>query len=394
MSPRSDTAVGASDSRPTPSSRFGLETTKAKLNMKDLRAQIPKECFEKNFMRSFFYMLRDMACVLALQYLYPHYVAGNWALTFVWWNLTGFMLWALFVVGHDCGHSTFSNYPWVNAVCGHLCHAPLLVPFWPWAKSHNEHHKYHNHVEKDMSYPWFGKEQFEQEVDPLVKFWLKTPLFPLTAFLTYLLLGWYDGSHFNPFSVLFWTRREQVQCAVSTTSVVMMACVVAWCFEFDCSAIVVRHVIPLLIMNYWLVMVTYLQHHEADTKTFDDEDFHFASAAMETVDRSYGWGIDDVHHNITDGHVVHHLFFTKIPHYNLKKATVALRPYLEALGVYRHRQNPHFLWVFVRESYRLGFYTHSKAHDHRAKMHFKDSSRKPGAKKAKGAIPPQTTKNQ
>ena len=70
-------------------------------------------------------------------------------------------------------------------------------------------------------------------------------------------------------------------------------------------------------------------------KTFDDEDFHFASAAMETVDRSYGWGIDDVHHNITDGHVVHHLFFTKIPHYNLKKATVALRPYLEALGVYR-----------------------------------------------------------
>ena len=45
-----------------------------------------------------------------------------------------------------------------------------------------------------------------------------------------------------------------------------MACVVAWCFEFDCSAIVVRHVIPLLIMNYWLVMVTYLQHHEADTK--------------------------------------------------------------------------------------------------------------------------------
>lgn len=103
--------------------------------------------------------------------------------------------------GHDCGHTTFSNYPAVNAVCGHLCHAPLLVPFWPWAKSHNEHHKYHNHIEKDMSYPWFGKEQFESEMSPIGKFWIKTPFHPFTAyFFTYLLAGWYDGSHFNPFS--------------------------------------------------------------------------------------------------------------------------------------------------------------------------------------------------
>ena len=66
--------------------------------------------------------------------------------------------------------------------------------------------------------------------------------------------------------VLFWTRKEQVQCAVSTTTVVGFAyLLVAVCFDYDWAAIVVRHVVPLLIMNYWLVMVTYLQHHEADT---------------------------------------------------------------------------------------------------------------------------------
>ncbi|CAN0483465.1 unnamed protein product, partial [Ectocarpus sp. 12 AP-2014] len=294
-------------------------------------------CFIKSLPRSLFYMARDMGCVLALQYLYPMYVAGSWPLTFLWWNANGFMLWALFVIGHDCGHTTFSNYPWVNALVGHLCHAPLLVPFWPWAKSHNEHHKYHNHVEKDMSYPWFGKQQFEQEVKPVTKLFLKTPFHPFTSYLfTYLLAGWYDGSHFNPFSVLFWSRKEQVQCAVSTASVLaFIYLLVAVLFDFDWSAIVVRHLVPVMIMNYWLVMVTYLQHHEEDTKTFDNSDFHFATAAMETVDRKYGWGIDDAHHNITDGHVAHHLFFTKIPHYNLKKATAAIRPSLEKLGLYR-----------------------------------------------------------
>lgn len=44
-------------------------------------------------------MLRDMGCVLALQYMYADYVAGNWLATFAWWNANGFMLWCLFVVG-------------------------------------------------------------------------------------------------------------------------------------------------------------------------------------------------------------------------------------------------------------------------------------------------------
>jgi len=67
--------------------------------------------------------------------------------------------------------------------------------------------------------------------------------------------------------VLFWSRKEQVQCAVSTASVLAFAyLLVAVGLDYDWSAIVVRHGVPLLIMNYWLVMVTYLQHHESDTK--------------------------------------------------------------------------------------------------------------------------------
>lgn len=58
-------------------------------------------CFIKSLPRSLFYMARDMGCVLALQYLYPMYVAGSWPLTLLWWNANGFMLWALFVIGEQ-----------------------------------------------------------------------------------------------------------------------------------------------------------------------------------------------------------------------------------------------------------------------------------------------------
>lgn len=62
-----------------------------------------RSCFEKSLVRSLFYMVRDMACLMGLQYIYPRHVAGSWPLTIVWWNAKGFMLWALFVVGEIFG---------------------------------------------------------------------------------------------------------------------------------------------------------------------------------------------------------------------------------------------------------------------------------------------------
>lgn len=53
---------------------------------------------------------------------------------------------------------------------------------------------------------------------------------------------------------------------VSTASVLgFLYILVVVVFDFDWTAMLVRYFVPLLFMNYWLVMVTYLQHHEGDT---------------------------------------------------------------------------------------------------------------------------------
>lgn len=37
-----------------------------------------------------------------------------------YWAAQGTMFWALFVVGHDCGHGSFSNSKLLNSVVGEL----------------------------------------------------------------------------------------------------------------------------------------------------------------------------------------------------------------------------------------------------------------------------------
>ena len=70
----------------------------------------------------------------------------------------GMFMSSLFCVGHDAGHGTFSEYKWVNDIFGHLAHAPIMAPFWPWQKSHRLHHTYTSHLEKDKGHPWVTEE--------------------------------------------------------------------------------------------------------------------------------------------------------------------------------------------------------------------------------------------
>ncbi|KAJ3071651.1 hypothetical protein HDU98_005010 [Podochytrium sp. JEL0797] len=295
----------------------------AKLTVGALRKSLPPQVFEKSLTHSLWYFVLDFAVIFACMRFYSEDM--SWPIYVLYANVTGLFMWCLFVVGHDCGHNTFSNNKLINGILGHISHGFLLVPFYPWAKSHATHHAYHQHKDKDKSHSWNDREE-----EGLSAYMLAQPLLiPVLYPVFYLFIGVPDGSHYNPLSKLFATRKDSVLCVVSVS--VCLAYLTAFVQLWGWEKLVWVYGVPWLVYNYWLYKVTFLQHHGDDTVVYGEGSWDFLTGGLQTIDRVYDTNtgaLDSVMHNITNGHVVHHLFSTSIPHYHLMEATNAIVPQL------------------------------------------------------------------
>eukprot|EP01127_Copromyxa_protea_P003548 TRINITY_DN13358_c0_g1_i1.p1 TRINITY_DN13358_c0_g1~~TRINITY_DN13358_c0_g1_i1.p1 ORF type:complete len:364 (-),score=51.68 TRINITY_DN13358_c0_g1_i1:57-1148(-) len=298
--------------------------------MSALRQAIPAHCFEKSYFWSTFYLLRDLAILATLYFVKEtvFFAESSWIGYLVWINVTGFFYWCLFVVGHDCGHNSFSDSYYYNQLCGHIAHSILLVPFNGWKISHRLHHTHHNHVSKDHGWKpaseetvknmdWFTHLVRHSLLSMFLYYWylLATP-FGDSTFLS--------GNHYNPTSRLF-APSHFVEATVSTT------CIVGWLafllIKVPLATLFWYYSVPLVIFSFWLSMVTYLHHTHKDVTIFGDSTWSYFKGSVNTVDRSYGWILDYFHHNI-ETHCVHHIFFSSIPHYHLVEATNAAKSVL------------------------------------------------------------------
>lgn len=357
-----------------------LKEIKEVLNLPKLRAAIPKDVFAKSVPTAFAYMFFDYfmwgASVYAVQYLsttgimdsLPFYQQA--LISFAFWNVAGFFMWCIFVVGHDCGHGTFSDSELLNDIVGHICHGSILVPYYPWQLSHSRHHMKHNHINDDYSHPWYEAERFERPEEKLAK-WMNEnasirAIFPFVGWPLYL-YGMPDGSHFIPWSSQrMWAEcgkeysKEAIKCMISAVNVIAWVTAIYYFYGQTLNSLVYYHLAPGVFCGWWLVTVTYLQHHDEDTLVYDDANFDFVNAAFQTVDRTFGWyGIlDKLHHNITDGHVAHHLFFRAIPHYNLMAATKAIKEYMVKNGLsdmYKYEVTTDFVYKVHKNFVNFGF---------------------------------------
>jgi acyl-lipid omega-3 desaturase len=162
-----------------------------------------------------------------------------------------------------------------------------------------------------------------------------------------LYMAFYVPSHTNPWNKNVYKNDKEFYQGIQT-AIWMSLWVSFLLFKFPLLVVIDAYLIPVVFFGYWLFLVTMLHHTAPSGKYFDDKDWTFLKGAETTYDRNYGWLIEHLHHNIGT-HVIHHIFFQKVPHYHLVQATEATKDYLKDF----RKDETH---VGIREAFETAVY--------------------------------------
>nr|AGF90969.1 omega-3 fatty acid desaturase [Chlamydomonas sp. ICE-L] len=295
-------------------------------SLADIRNAIPANCWQKDTLRSVGHLIKDVAIVAGLAV--AAFTINAWWAWPIYWMAQGTMFWALFVVGHDCGHQSFSPNRALNDFIGNITHASILVPYHGWRISHRTHHANHGHCENDESWYPAKKTQLD-EMNYMEAVGRMTLPLALMAFPAYL---WgrspgKEGSHYDPSCELFAPNERNMILTSNAFMIGMVAILAGATYALGIPAMAALYLVPYLIGVSWLSVTTYLHHHgpsDAEEKIpwYRGEEWSYFRGGLSTIDRDFGI-FNKIHHNI-ETHVIHHLF-SQMPHYNLVEATNAAK---------------------------------------------------------------------
>ncbi len=131
------------------SKKIDLLTHEQNLSLAELRASIPRKYMKPSESRSWFTLIRVIIFVSLCLFALFNLSLGE-GVELLWqvpallllWFLYGAVLLGFFLVGHDCGHGSFSRHRFVNKVVGTICMAPIFNGFRTWTLTHNHHHQF------------------------------------------------------------------------------------------------------------------------------------------------------------------------------------------------------------------------------------------------------------
>jgi omega-6 fatty acid desaturase (delta-12 desaturase) len=362
----------------------------------DIIAAIDKKLFQRSALKSFYYLAWDLAMIAAMGVAATRIRDAPDAMQLLLWPLywyaQGCVMTGVWVLAHECGHQSFSPSKYLNDSVGWVLHSALLVPYHSWRISHKNHHSNTCSVEDDEVFAASTRSSIRDEMMQ------ETPFGIASQIVIMLLFGWcvhadalpcpgaacltnrtlslllprrpayltvnaagpakYEGKvndHFSPNSALYYEESAtSAQRASRRWEIIVsdigffgaIGLIAAAIYTFGFQMVAAYYLLPYVIVNLNLVLITYLQHTDEYVPHFHNApgaEFPWLRGALATVDRSYGWLLDIVFHHITDTHVVHHLFH-EMPFYNAIEATVQVRKFLGPYYLVDHTPTPVALW--------------------------------------------------
>lgn len=319
-------------------------------SMKEFQSVIPDHCFKPQTITSLAYLLQStiiQAIVIAIGLTIP-FTQRMIPIWILYAFLSGTTAMGFWVIAHECGHGAFSKNRILETITGYLLHSLLLVPYFSWQRSHAVHHRFTNHITKGethvpividgngISEKVGGEKElsFSSKLGKTNYGILQLVLHLIFGWPAYLLSGSTGGlsygtsNHFwprKPFSKTLWPAVWAKKVWISDIGVAAVIIgLIILVIKHGIFPIIVMYVGPLLVVNCWLVIYTWLHHTDSDVPHLSNSEFSFMRGAFLSIDRPYGKIINILHHNIGSSHVVHHVCPT-IPHYYATKATLAIK---------------------------------------------------------------------
>jgi len=376
--------------------------TPTKLTMSQIRAAIPPRLFERSTFQSSLYVARNLAIIWVLYKLalcidavalgvrdnlgstVERLVRLLLWLNYWWWQSLAFS--GLWIFGHEGGHGALSKYKWFSHGIGFFAHSFLLTPYFSWRRTHHNHHKATGSLERDENFVPRTRSDYglppENNATPIdySEAFEDAPIFILARMLFMQLTGWYAYLFFNllgspaypsgtnhifPSSPLF-METDRNSIIISNISVgTMLALLYRFSSLYGFAALTKLYIIPYMITNHWIVLITFLQHTDPTIPHYRNSQWSFIRGALTTVDRPLlGWMGRVFLHNVSHDHIAHHLF-SSVPFYNLPEVTKELRL---ILGEDYNYDSSSTVWSLYRSFTQCRF-----VEDHGGILFYKDS---------------------
>ncbi|MFZ4638773.1 MAG: fatty acid desaturase [Nodosilinea sp.] len=299
-----------------PSLRSFTANAVADLTLKQVIQTIPKVYFQKDPTKAWRSVFLSVAAVILG---YAAIAFSPWFLLPLAWFFTGTALTGFFVIGHDCGHRSFSNRRWVNNWVGHLMFLPLIYPFHSWRLLHDIHHRHTNNLEIDNAWAPWTVDEYSQANGPLQAIYRGMRGW-----------GWWLASiahwavlHFN---LNRFESRDRSKVLRSVLLVGVFSLVffpTLWAISGPWG-IVKYWLMPWLGYHFWMSTFTLVHHTVPEISFHPTATWNEAEAQLSgTLHCDYPHWVEVLCHDI-NVHIPHHIS-VGIPSYNLRPAYAALQ---------------------------------------------------------------------